>query len=261
MGRGSVGGGEDQETRQLDKRPDGHAETHPRRQGETQRQRREGGAGGAGRGRERDCERGCAPEVPGDGGGRGWTPNQGEGPTPAQPMSPHSAGTRARAHTRHSAGAARAPALRGARVPPSAHPDPSSDGASGTRPRHSPWSPRHLRRRCHRAEPEPGAGGGGLGGPAPPRPPGPRRAPDAAGATGLLGCCRRAAGSHLGRGYAHPPGPGRAGSRGPGAPSRDPPTRVYCAGCGRCPPGKGVSPATLAAQIGSPASKHSSAAL
>ncbi|XP_061062599.1 proline-rich protein 2-like [Eubalaena glacialis] len=90
--------------------------------------------------------------------------------------------------------------------------------------------------------------------PAPPRPLGPRRAPDAAGATGLLGCWRCAAGSHLGRGYAHPPGPARAGSRGPEGPSRDPPTRVHCAGCGRCPPGKGVSPATLAAQIGSPAS-------
>lgn len=237
-------------------RTDTQRPTHGDR--EKLRDREEKGGRGVG---ERETEREDALRRSQETGvGGAGPPTKGKARPPPNPC-PRTRRGHARAHTRHSAGAARAPALRGARVPPPAHPDPSSDGASGTRPRHSPWSPRHLRRRCHRAEPEPRPGGGGRGGPAPPRPPGPRRAPDAAGASGLLGCWRRAAGSHLGRGYAHPPGPARAGSRGPGAPSRDPPTRVCCAGCGRCPPGKGVSPATLAAQIGSPASKHSSAAL
>lgn len=204
-------------------RTDTQRPTHGDREKLRDREEKGGRGGGGAWARERLRER-MRSGGPRRRGWEGLDPQPRGRPDPRPTHVPALGGdTRARAHTRHSAGAARAPALRGAREPPSAHPDPSSDGASGTRPRHSPWSPRHLRRRCHRAEPEPGAGGGGLGGPAPPRPPGPRRAPDAAGATGLLGCWRRAAGSHLGRGYAHPPGPGRAGSRGPGAPSRDPP--------------------------------------
>lgn len=98
MGRGSVGGGEDQETRQLDKRPDGHAETHPRRQGETQRQRREGGAGGRGVGERETAREDALRRSQETGVGGAGPPTKGKARPPPNPC-PRTRRGHARART------------------------------------------------------------------------------------------------------------------------------------------------------------------